>query len=125
MATRKQRALREQKLTHRQRRQGKRLKAKRDRQVVRAEQAMQTIDIPTPEIIHPHQRYGVDLVTNSPSMQDLVDDAVPARSKCPVCHFSHKVRKDGTMSRHDVYHGDQATQCEGTGQPWNASASGA
>lgn len=65
----------------------------------------------------------VEEVTNSPSMGDLVDEAVPKRSKCPECGFSHKVRKDGTMSRHDIYYGDQATQCEGTGQPWNAAAS--
>ena len=51
--------------------------------------------------------------------------AVPTRSKCPSCGFSHKVRKDGTMSRHDVYYGDQPTQCEGTGQPWDAAASSA
>lgn len=57
---------------------------------------------------------------------DGVNAIVPARAKCPTCGFSQKVRKDGTMSRHDVYFGSQDTdrkQCEGTGQPWDAAAS--
>lgn len=45
----------------------------------------------------------------------------PKRAKCPSCGFSQKVRKDGTMSRHDVFIGSDPQQCEGTGKQWNAS----
>lgn len=43
----------------------------------------------------------------------------PTRANCPSCGFRHKVRKDGTMSRHDVFVGDQATECTGTGTHWS------
>lgn len=41
---------------------------------------------------------------------------IPTRTKCPTCGFSQKVRKDGTMSRHDIFVGSDAQQCEGTGK---------
>lgn len=44
----------------------------------------------------------------------------PTRANCPSCGFRHKVRKDGTMSRHDVFYGSDATECSGTGQRWDA-----
>lgn len=42
----------------------------------------------------------------------------PARAKCSVCGFSQKVRKDGTMGRHDVFLGTEAQPCEGTRGPY-------
>lgn len=44
----------------------------------------------------------------------------PTRTKCSVCGFSQKVRKDGTMSRHDVFLGSDVVQCNGTGKRWDA-----
>lgn len=51
-----------------------------------------------------------------------VDDPVkvPTRAKCPQCGFSQKVRKNGLMSRHDVYLGSDPQECAGTGQRWDA-----
>lgn len=43
----------------------------------------------------------------------------PSRAKCPSCGFSQKVRKNGTMSRHDVYVGSDPRECEGSGRNWN------
>lgn len=47
-------------------------------------------------------------------------DEIPKRAKCPSCQFSQKVTKAGLMGRHDVYVGDRATQCEGSGMAFDA-----
>lgn len=53
---------------------------------------------------------------------ELVAQEPPSRTKCPSCGFSQKVRKDGTMSRHDVFVGSNPSQCPGTGRPWTGLA---
>lgn len=51
-------------------------------------------------------------------------NGVPSRAKCPECGFSQKVRKDGTMSRHDVFLGSEPQECKGTGQRWQVGHDG-
>ncbi len=51
-------------------------------------------------------------------MQSPVE--IPSRAKCPSCGFSQKIRKNGTMSRHDVFVGSDPSQCEGSGQRWDS-----
>ena len=123
MPTAKQKKLREQREIAKRRRLHGKTTSRRVRPVEQkhVDQTSTYIeDLEPVAMALPDGRY---IPANPPSMRTLVDDVVPARAKCPVCNFSHKVRKDGTMSRHDVYYGDQPTQCEGTGQPWNAAAS--
>lgn len=59
-------------------------------------------------------------VAESDRISREADVAFPSRSKCPQCGFSQKVRKDGTMSRHDVYAGSTPSECVGTGKQWNS-----
>lgn len=47
-------------------------------------------------------------------------NGVPSRAKCPECGFRQKVRKNGLMSRHDVFLGSEPQECKGTGARWNA-----
>lgn len=44
--------------------------------------------------------------------------SVPVRAACPECGFSQKVKRDGTMGRHDVGT-ETKRQCAGTGRKWN------
>lgn len=130
MATRKQRALREQKMTHRQRRQHGRLKARRDRQIAQREQELAgPLDTGymtfSPEVHAAVEQAAAEKhAANSPSMKDLVDEVVPARAPCPSCHFSQKVRKDGTMGSHKLYGGlgEDGRECPGTGMPWTTAS---
>lgn len=49
----------------------------------------------------------------------------PARTKCPSCHTSQKVRADGTIGKHRTTLASdplEAVDCPGIGQPWNASS---
>ena len=39
------------------------------------------------------------------------------RGQCPVCRYSCRLRKDGTLQAHHGYHGhDPAPECAGSGQ---------
>lgn len=50
------------------------------------------------------------------------------RGRCPVCRYSYRLRKDGTVQRHHGYSGrNPLPDCEGTGQaplPWNPDQCG-
>ena len=50
-----------------------------------------------------------------------VIEPVPTRATCPSCGFRHKTRKDGTLSRHDVFNGQNARECPGTGVFWSTA----
>lgn len=70
---------------------------------------------------HADTEFGTIELTTAPIREFAVGEVTPpSRAKCPSCGFSQKVRKDGTMSRHDVYLGSDPRECDGTGKKWNS-----
>lgn len=39
------------------------------------------------------------------------------REQCPVCRYYHRIRRDGKLMNHRVYHGGIVEQCKGGGLP--------
>lgn len=69
---------------------------------------------------HADTEFGTIELTTVPIREFAVGEVTPpSRAKCPTCGFSQKVRKNGTMSRHDVYVGSDPRECEGSGRNWN------
>lgn len=69
---------------------------------------------------HADTEFGTIELTTAPIREFAVGEVTPpSRAKCPSCGFSQKVRKNGTMSRHDVYVGSDPRECEGSGGNWN------
>lgn len=76
--------------------------------------------------LYPHQKAAVEAVLHKgemvlPATTTHMLSEVPKRAACPVCCKRQKVKRDGTMGRHDIdsgYEGDR-TECAGTGRKWN------
>lgn len=71
--------------------------------------------------LQPHQKERtVAALAEAEKVQHHALSSVPARAVCPRCERSQKVKRDGTMGRHDVIAGDGVpVQCRGTGEKWN------
>lgn len=69
------------------------------------------------------EELGVDLQPYQEAVVKRMFSDIPKRAKCPVCSTSQKVKRDGTMGRHDVVRNagiSEAHQCAGTGKRWDS-----
>lgn len=63
-------------------------------------------------------KVAFDLLDESKDGIKIPAAETPTRAACPSCGYRQKVRKDGTMSRHDVG-SETARECPGSGKQWN------